>query len=67
MLFVWIAGIEPYLKKAWICRRETLATAGLALGTPLLFGCAVAVGMLMFDGWIGVKSNELAAPFWQAQ
>ena len=56
MQFVWIAGLELDLKKAWVYRRETLVTAGLALGTPLPFGCAVAVGMLMFDGWIGAKS-----------
>ncbi len=56
MLFVWIAGIELDLKKAWVYRRETLVTAGFALGTPLLFGCAAAVGLLMFDGWMGAKS-----------
>mgnify|MGYP000173202582 FL=1 len=67
MPFVWISGIELILKKTWDYWRETLVAAGLALGTPLLFGCASAVGMLMFDGWIGAKSNELAAPFWQAQ
>ena len=67
MPFVWISGIELDLKKTWVYWRESLVTVGLALGTPLLFGCAAAVGMLMFDGWIGAKSNELAAPFWQAQ
>jgi Kef-type K+ transport system membrane component KefB len=55
MLFVCIAGIELDLRKAWEHRRESTITAGLALGTPLLFGCAVAVGMLGFDGWIGPK------------
>ncbi|WP_341918070.1 cation:proton antiporter [Polaromonas sp. YR568] len=53
MVFVWIAGIELDLKKAWAHRRESTITAGLALGTPLLFGCAAAVGMLMYEGWIG--------------
>ena len=53
MLFVWIAGIELDLKKAWAHRRESTITAGLALGTPLLFGCAAAAGMLMYDGWVG--------------
>ena len=56
MQFVWIAGLELDLKKVWVYRRETLVTAGLALGAPLLFGCAAAVGMLMFDGWVGAKS-----------
>jgi Kef-type K+ transport system membrane component KefB len=53
MLFVCIAGIELDLRKAWEHRRESGITAGLALGTPMLFGCVVAVGMLGFDGWIG--------------
>jgi Kef-type K+ transport system membrane component KefB len=53
MVFVWIAGIELDLNKAWAHRRESTITAGLALGTPLLFGCAAAAGMLMYDGWVG--------------
>jgi Kef-type K+ transport system membrane component KefB len=55
MLFVWIAGIELDLRKTWEHRIESGITAGLALGTPLLFGCIAAAGMLMFDGWIGAK------------
>src|SRR5574343_84451 len=53
MLFVMIAGIELDLKKAWAHRRESGITAGLALGTPLLFGCGAAVLLLGFDGWMG--------------
>ncbi|MDE2441068.1 MAG: cation:proton antiporter [Betaproteobacteria bacterium] len=56
MLFVMIAGIELDLKKAWAHRRESGITAGLALGTPLLFGCLAAVLMLGFDGWMGAKA-----------
>ena len=56
MLFVCIAGIELDLKKAWEHRQETCITAGLALGTPLLFGCIAAAGMSMYDGWIGPKA-----------
>jgi Kef-type K+ transport system membrane component KefB len=52
MIFVWIAGIELDLKQAWLHRRESSITAGLALGMPLLFGCAAAFGMLRFEGWI---------------
>ena len=63
MQFVWIAGLELDLKKVWVYRREILVTAGLVRGTRLAFGCAAAVGMLMFDGWIGAKSNELALRF----
>lgn len=55
MVFVWIAGIELDLKKAWAHRRESTITAGLALGTPLLFGCAAAAGMLMYEGWVGPR------------
>ncbi len=56
MIFVCIAGIELDLRKAWQHRNESVVTAGLALGTPLLFGCVAAAGMLMYDGWIGPKA-----------
>ena len=57
MLFVMIAGIELDLRKAWAHRRESGITAGLALGTPLLFGCAAAALMLGFDGWMGRQAQ----------
>jgi Kef-type K+ transport system membrane component KefB len=53
MSFVWIAGIELDLAGVWEHRRESGITAGLALGLPLLLGCAAAIGMLQFSGWIG--------------
>lgn len=56
MLFVMIAGIELDLKKAWAHRRESTITAGLALGTPLLFGCLAAAGLMISDGWMGPKA-----------
>jgi len=56
MLFVWIAGIELDLGQAWRYRRETSITAGLALGMPLAFGCFVALGMLMYEGWMGPQA-----------
>ena len=57
MLFVWIAGIELDLKKAWESKRESAITAGFALGMPLLFGSAAAAGLLIFsDGWMGEKA-----------
>jgi len=55
MVFVWIAGIELDLRKVWEHRIESGITAGLALGTPLLFGGIAAAGILMYDGWIGTK------------
>jgi len=60
MVFVWLAGIELDLNKAWAYRRESAITAGLALATPLLLGSIVAAGMLLHDGWIGP-----AAMTWQ--
>ena len=64
MIFVMIAGIELDLKKAWEHRRESTITAGLALGSPLLFGCAAAVCLiagplaspLASAGWMGPKA-----------
>jgi K+:H+ antiporter len=53
MIFVWLAGIELELSKAWAHRRESAITAGLALATPLAAGALVAAGMLNYDGWIG--------------
>ncbi|MET3495001.1 cation:proton antiporter [Variovorax boronicumulans] len=57
MLFVWIAGIELDLRKAWVHRRESSVTAGLALGVPLAFGSVAALGMLAFPGWVGAKAQ----------
>jgi Kef-type K+ transport system membrane component KefB len=56
MLFVWIAGIELDLAQAWTHRRESLVTAGLALVTPLLAGCAVGILLLQVPGWMGGKA-----------
>ena len=58
MIFVMIAGVELDLKKAWEHRRESTVTASLALGTPLLFGCVAALGMLGYAGWIGPKAQS---------
>jgi Kef-type K+ transport system membrane component KefB len=57
MIFVMIAGIELDLKSAWEHRRESTITAGLALGTPLLFGCIAAGLMLSTAGWVGAKAQ----------
>ena len=56
MVFVWIAGIELDLKKAWLHRRESTVTAAFALATPLLLGGAVAACMLLQPGWIGPQA-----------
>jgi Kef-type K+ transport system membrane component KefB len=58
MLFVWIAGIELDIGQAWANRRETGITAGLALGMPLVFGCAAAAAMLAWKaGWMGSQAQ----------
>ena len=60
MMFVWVAGLELDLKLAWTKRRETTVTAGLALGMPLVFGCAAAAGLLAYGGagWAGPKGSS---------
>ena len=55
MVYVWIAGIELDLLKAWEHRFESGVTAGLALGVPLAFGSVAALGMLAFPGWLGAQ------------
>ncbi|MGM9513994.1 cation:proton antiporter [Roseateles sp. DB2] len=57
MLFVWIAGIELDLKKAWTHRVESGITAGLALGTPLIAGSLAALALLG-GGWMGAKAQS---------
>jgi Kef-type K+ transport system membrane component KefB len=57
MLFVMLAGVELDLKKVWQYRRESVTTAGLSLGMPLLFGCAAALLLLNYQGWIGPKGT----------
>src|ERR1700712_3561043 len=53
MIFVWIAGIELDLSAAWRHRRESVITAGLALGAPLAAGCIAAVCILGTGAWMG--------------
>lgn len=57
MIFVFIAGVELDLRKAWRYKYESGVTAGLALGVPLLFGCLAGLGMLAFDGWLGAQGR----------
>jgi Kef-type K+ transport system membrane component KefB len=58
MIFVWIAGLELDLAGVWAHRRESTITAGLALGTPLLLGCAAACGMVLLGGWMGPHASK---------
>ncbi|MRX06353.1 cation:proton antiporter [Pseudoduganella sp. FT25W] len=56
MLFVMLAGVELDLKKVWQHRRESVTTAGLSLGVPLIFGCAAALLLMNYQGWMGAKA-----------
>ena len=59
MLFVFLAGIELDLKQAWSHRRESGVTAGLAMGVPLVAGCAAAGVMLgTSTGWVGAQGGN---------
>jgi Kef-type K+ transport system membrane component KefB len=58
MLFVFIAGVELDLKKVWHHRAESITTAALALGVPLLFGSVAAFGLLRFPGWLGPRASS---------
>ena len=58
MLFVWVAGLELDVRAAWQHRGETLVTAGLALGSPLLLSAAAAMALVGHAGWIGAKAHE---------
>lgn len=57
MLFVFLAGIELELDKAWRHRRESSLTAAFALGAPLLLGAGAAICLLPFPGWVGPKAQ----------
>jgi Kef-type K+ transport system membrane component KefB len=57
MGFVWLAGIELDLKHAWLHRRESSLTAGLALGAPLVTGCIAAIVLTFGEGWIGPRAT----------
>ncbi len=63
MLFVWLAGIELDMGSAWRHRRESTITAGLALGMPLLLGCAATLVWLAFAGGTGWTGPQAAR--WQ--
>lgn len=58
MLFVFIAGIELDLKKTWRHRAESVTTAALALGAPLLLGSIAALGLLRYPGWLGPRASS---------
>ncbi len=56
-IFVFIAGIDVDFKAAWVHRRESGITAGLALAAPLLLGCVAAMLLLSTEGWVGPRAQ----------
>ena len=56
-VFVFLAGIELDIARVKDNKRESAVTAGLALGTPLLFGSMAALALLGFPGWMGDKAQ----------
>ena len=58
MLFVWTAGIELDLKAALKKKKDTGITALFALGTPLIFGSALAFIISRYTGWVGKSAHE---------
>ena len=58
MLFVWIAGLELDLAQVWTHRRESVITATLALGAPLVLGCVAAYAMVLEPGWMGPTATQ---------
>ena len=58
MLFVMLAGIELDLHDAMKHRKESVVTAGFALGMPLVFGAAAGLLLIRQQGWIGPKAQE---------
>ena len=61
MLFVFVAGLELDIGEAWVRRRETGVTAGLALVVPLLLGAVAALLLVQTEGWVGSSGSR-----WQA-
>jgi len=58
ILFVWIAGLELDLGQAWVERRDSMVTAGLAMVTPLAFGSLVGLGLILHDPqWMGSEAR----------
>jgi Kef-type K+ transport system membrane component KefB len=58
MLFVWTAGIELDLKAALNKKKDTGITALFALGTPLIFGSALAFIISNYSGWAGNSAHR---------
>lgn len=61
MLFVFIAGIELDLSQSWRHKKESIVTAGLALGVPMVFGAGAAFVLLsgiLGNAWVGTQASS---------
>ena len=58
MVYVCLAGLELDLKTTWRHRGESVTTASLALGVPLLLGAAAALVLLRYPGWAGARALD---------
>ena len=61
MLFVCAAGLELDLSEAWVKRRESFVTSGLALVVPLALGALAAMVLVQTPGLVGQAGRN-----WQA-
>lgn len=58
MIFVWVAGLELDLPKAWQHKRESGVTASFAFCTPFVFGCVAALLLMAWrGGWMGARTQ----------
>lgn len=56
-LFIFLAGIELNIKQTIQNKRETLITAGLALGSPLILGMIFSLCLITWGDWVGDRAQ----------
>ena len=56
-LFVFFAGVELDLGRLTKNKKDSVVTAGFALGTPLIIGSLAALILLNWSGWIGDRAQ----------
>lgn len=56
-LFVFLAGLELDVKQSIKNKKETLITAGFALGAPLILGCLFSLSLIPWGHWVGTQAQ----------
>lgn len=56
--FVFTAGVEVDIRKAWAMRKDSLTTSFFALVTPLIVGAIAAAVLSMDKKWVGGNAHE---------